>query len=36
VPDTPDADKKLRYVRVECYGCGGRMAWLQPFKIEVK
>lgn len=34
VPDTPDAVESLRYVRVECFGTGSRMAWTQPIAIE--
>ena len=34
VPDSPGVEGFLSYVRVECYGCGGRMAWTQPIHIE--
>lgn len=34
VPDTPDVVESLRYVRVECFGPGSRMAWSQPIAIE--
>jgi hypothetical protein len=36
VPDDPDLARQITYVRVECYGAGGRMAWTQPIRIEVK
>jgi hypothetical protein len=34
VPDVPDVLERLKYVRVECYGEGGLMAWTQPIRIE--
>jgi PHP-associated len=34
LPDDPTIAKYWRYVRVECYGQGGRMAWVQPIKIQ--
>lgn len=33
-PDTPDVVESLKYVRVECFGMGSRMAWSQPIAIE--
>ncbi|HEY3340916.1 MAG TPA: CehA/McbA family metallohydrolase [Anaerolineae bacterium] len=36
VPDDPVLAKALRYVRAECYGSGGRMAWTQPVRLEVQ
>lgn len=30
LPSTEDAARRLLYVRAECYGRGGRMAWTQP------
>ena len=35
VPDDPALAKEWRYVRAECYGPGGRMAWTQPVRIDV-
>jgi len=34
LPENPTQLKHWRYVRVECYGAGGRMAWTQPIQIE--
>jgi len=34
VPNTPDVVESLKYVRVECFGVGSRMAWSQPIAIE--
>ncbi len=34
VPNTPDVVESLKYVRVECFGMGSRMAWSQPIAIE--
>ena len=34
LPENPDAAAKLGYIRAECYGAGGRMAWTQPFFIR--
>lgn len=34
LPENPDAAAKLGYIRAECYGAGGRMAWTQPFFIS--
>lgn len=36
VPDVPDLLERLKYVRVECYGAGGRMAWTQPIRMEAQ
>jgi hypothetical protein len=36
VPEDPVLAKALRYVRAECYGSGGHMAWTQPVRIEVQ
>lgn len=36
LPGDPKLAQQWRYVRVECYGAGGRMAWLQPARIEVQ
>jgi hypothetical protein len=36
VPDDPELAKSLDYVRAECYGKGGQMAWTQPVRIDVK
>jgi hypothetical protein len=33
VPDEPDTVERLSYVRIECYGVGGRMAWTQPIRV---
>ncbi len=35
LPDDPKSAAAWRYVRVECYGSRGQMAWTQPIKIEV-
>ena len=35
LPDNLTQLKNWRYVRIECYGEGGRMAWLQPIRIDV-
>lgn len=35
LPDNPAQATNWRYVRIECYGAGGRMAWTQPIKINV-
>ena len=34
LPESPDDATKLGYIRAECYGAGGRMAWTQPFFIR--
>ena len=34
LPESHDDATKLGYIRAECYGAGGRMAWIQPFFIE--
>ena len=34
LPDDPTIAREWRYVRVECYGAGGQMAWTQPVRIE--
>jgi hypothetical protein len=34
LPDEASLAKHWRYVRVECYGSGGQMAWTQPLRIE--
>lgn len=34
VPGDPDEALKLRYIRAECYGAGGRVAWTQPIFIQ--
>ncbi|MBM3215189.1 phosphoesterase [Candidatus Poribacteria bacterium] len=31
LPTTPEDAQRLSYVRAECYGSGGRVAWTQPF-----
>ena len=36
IPDDPVLAKAMRYVRAECYGPGGQMAWTQPVRIEVQ
>jgi hypothetical protein len=36
LPTTDDGAKRLLYVRAECYGTGGRMAWTQPAFAEVE
>lgn len=33
VPDDPQVASQWRYVRVECYGEGGKMAWAQPIRL---
>ncbi|MCL4505447.1 MAG: CehA/McbA family metallohydrolase [Chloroflexi bacterium] len=35
VPDEPKQVAAWRYVRIECYGPRGQMAWMQPIKIEI-
>ena len=35
IPDDPVLARAMRYVRAECYGSGGRMAWTQPVRIEM-
>ena len=34
LPESPDDAAQLGYIRAECYGAGGRMAWTQPFFIR--
>jgi hypothetical protein len=34
LPDDVNVAREWRYVRAECYGSGGRMAWTQPIRIE--
>jgi hypothetical protein len=34
VPDVPDVLERLKYVRIECYGAGGLVAWTQPIRME--
>ena len=36
IPGDPKTAQQWRYVRVECYGAGGQMAWTQPVRIEVQ
>ncbi|MCS7060242.1 MAG: CehA/McbA family metallohydrolase [Anaerolineae bacterium] len=33
VPDVPDVVESVKYVRVECFGLGTRMAWAQPIQV---
>lgn len=35
LPSDPDRAERLLYVRAECYGSGGRMAWTQPIAAEI-
>lgn len=34
VPEEADALERLSYIRIECYGAGGCMAWTQPIRVE--
>jgi hypothetical protein len=34
LPENPDQALRLGYVRAECYGAGGRVAWTQPIFIQ--
>ncbi|MBI1923893.1 CehA/McbA family metallohydrolase [Candidatus Poribacteria bacterium] len=34
LPENPNDALKLGYVRAECYGTGGRVAWTQPIFIQ--
>lgn len=34
LPESPDDAAQLGYIRAECYGAGGRMAWTQPFFVR--
>ncbi|GIX07426.1 MAG: phosphotransferase [Candidatus Poribacteria bacterium] len=36
LPDSPQEAEALGYLRVECYGSGGRVAWTQPFWLNVE
>ncbi len=34
VPNTPDVAESIKYVRIECFGVGSRMAWTQPIAVD--
>lgn len=34
LPEDEEEARKLRYIRAECYGIGGRCAWTQPIFID--
>lgn len=34
LPDDPDEALRLGYIRAECYGVGGRVAWTQPIFVQ--
>jgi hypothetical protein len=36
IPGDPKTAQQWRYVRAECYGAGGQMAWTQPARIDVQ
>ncbi len=35
LPDDTSLARELGYIRAECYGAGGQVAWTQPLKIDV-
>lgn len=34
LPEDPNQALSLNYIRVECYGSGGSVAWTQPIFVE--